>query len=55
MPFSDKQSKFFKVAAHNEEIAKKHGMTTKTARKLMEEDQKLRSDKKKTSMNTRKK
>lgn len=44
MPFTDKQSKFFKVAAHNKEIAKKHGMTTQQARKLMEEDQKIRAE-----------
>lgn len=40
MPYTTRQQKFFRVAAHDKEIAEKHGMTTEEARKLMEDAKK---------------
>jgi len=37
MPWSEKQNKLFRAAAHNKEIADKHGLTQKEARKLADE------------------
>jgi hypothetical protein len=40
MPYTERQKKLFRAAAHNEDIAKRHGMTTEQARHLMEEGEK---------------
>lgn len=43
MPYNEKQRKLFQAAAHNKDIAERHHMTQKDARKLMEEDKRTRS------------
>lgn len=53
MPYTERQKKLFRAAAHNEDIARKNNMTTAEARKLMEDAEKyetrppVKSDKKK--------
>ena len=37
MPYTAKQNKLFRAAEHNPAIAKKHGMTHSTAKKLAHE------------------
>lgn len=43
MPYTAKQAKLFRAAAHDKDIAKKHGMTQKQARELMEESEKTKT------------
>jgi hypothetical protein len=37
MPYTEKQNKLFRAAAHDPKIAKAHGMTTTEAKKLASE------------------
>jgi hypothetical protein len=52
-PYTEKQKRLFRAAAHSEEIARKNNMTTGEARKLMEDAEKyetkppVKSDRKK--------
>lgn len=45
MPYTEKQRRLFRAAAHDKEIAEKHHMTQKDARKLMNEDTRIETDK----------
>lgn len=51
MPYNEKQRKLFQAAAHNKDIAERHHMTQQQARKLMEEDKRLTTDKAKGKKN----
>lgn len=46
MPYTAKQNKLFRAAEHNPKIAKKHGMTHETAKKLAHEGVKKSPSKK---------
>ena len=41
MPYTEKQKKLFRAAAHNPDIAKKHSMTKRQARRMMAEGEKM--------------
>lgn len=45
MPYTKAQNKLFRAAEHNPKIAKKHGMTQATAKKLAHEGVKRKSKK----------
>lgn len=45
MPYTEKQRKLFRAAAHDKDIAERHHMTQAGARKLMEEDQQIENQK----------
>jgi hypothetical protein len=40
MPYNQSQMRLFRAAAHNPDIAKKHKMTRKQARRMMHEGEK---------------
>jgi len=40
MPYNESQRRLFRAAAHNPDIAKKHKMTKKQARHMMNEGEK---------------
>jgi len=55
MPYTEKQRKLFRAAAHDKDIAQRHHMTTEGARKLMEEDAIIEADKIKNKSTDKKK
>jgi len=45
MPWNSRQNALFRLAAHNPEIAKEHGLSTETARRLASEGIKRKKNK----------
>lgn len=45
MPYTEKQRRLFRAAAHDKDIAERHHMTEEDARKLMDEDKRITTDK----------